>query len=139
MKRIAYILILTLAPALFCTAQSLKDQERFDYVVKQMGLSKEVKSKLKPIFYAYRKDLKAAKKTYDDLKDKYATAIAKKKLTAEQATALLNAHWDSDAKEAQVRKEYTPKFGTVLSSPEVYYLFSYANDNKEKRESKSKK
>lgn len=116
--------------------QTVKDKERFEYVSKQLGLSKEVKNKLKPIFFAYRRDLRSAKDIYNNVKEKNITAIKKKTLTPDQARALNQSHWISDAKIVEIRKSYTTKFSTVLDPQQVYYLFSYANDSKEKRSGK---
>ena len=122
--------------SLLVSSQTTKDQERFNYVAKQMKLNPETKNKLRPLFYSYRKDLRAAKSTYNTLKDKNITAIKRMKLTAEQAKALNNARWNSDIKATEVKKAYTQKFSTILTPQQVYYLFSYANDSKEKRERK---
>lgn len=132
MKRVVYITLLAIA-TLSVSAQTQKDKERFSYVASQLKLTKEEKSKLQPVFYAYRKELHSAKDIYNSLKDKHITAIRKKTLTPEQAKALNNAHWLSDAKVTEIRKAYTQKFSTVLSPQQVYYLFTYANDSKEKR------
>lgn len=128
-----FILTVFLIVITFCSAQTDKDKERFDYVSKQLALSKETKAKLRPLFYAYRKDLKNAKNIYDELKEKNITAIKKKKITTGQANALNNARWTSDQKVAEVKKQYCQKFGTILTPQQVYYLFSYANDSKSKR------
>ena len=122
-------------PAL-CSAQSDKDRERFAYVATQMHLTKEVKAKLQPMFYAYMKELHAAKDIYNDLKDKNLTAIRKQKITADQARQLNAARWRSDEEVLKVRRAYTQKFSTLLSPQQVYYLFSLANDSKSKRQGK---
>lgn len=122
-------------PAL-CSAQSDKDRERFAYVTTQMKLPKDLKAKLQPIFYAYMKELHAAKDIYNDLKDKNLTAIRKQKITAEQAKQLNAARWRSDEEVLKVRRAYSQKFAAVLSPQQVYYLFSFANDSKSKRQGK---
>lgn len=118
------------------SAQSEKDKERFAYVCTQMGLTKELKAKVQPVFYAYMKELHAAKDIYNDLKDKHLTPIHKKKLTAEQAKALNAARWRSDEEVLKVRRAYTQKFSAILTPQQVYYLFTYANDSKSKRNKK---
>ena len=119
-----------------CSAQSDKDRERFAYVTTQMKLPKDLKAKLQPIFYADMKELHAAKDIYNDLKDKNLTAIRKQKITAEQAKQLNAARWRSDEEVLKVRRAYSQKFAAVLSPQQVYYLFSFANDSKSKRQGK---
>ena len=119
-----------------CSAQSDKDRERFAYVTTQMKLPKDLKAKLQPIFYAYMKELHAAKDIYNDLKDKNLTAIRKQKITAEQAKQLNAARWRSDEEVLKVRRAYSQKFAAVLSPQQVYYVFSFANDSKSKRQGK---
>ena len=122
MKKTLFFIATFFATTLFICAQSQKDREIFDYVSKQLALSKEDKNRLRPV--------------YDNLKEKNLTAIRKDKLTSNQAIMLNNARWASDAKVLEVRKKYSQKFATVLSPQQVYYLFSYANDSKSKRASK---
>ena len=135
MKKLLALIAVALMPALM-SAQSDKDRERFAYVCNQMNLPKELKSKVQPVFYAYMKELHAAKDIYNDLKDKYLTPIRKQKITAEQAKALNAARWRSDEKVLEVRRAYTQKFSAILTPQQVYYLFSYANDSKSKRKGK---
>ena len=135
MKKLLALIAVALMPALM-TAQSDKDRERFAYVCTQMNLPKELKAKVQPVFYAYMKELHAAKHIYNDLKDKYMTPIRKQKLTVEQAKALNAARWRSDEKVLEVRRAYTQKFAAILTPQQVYYLFSFANDSKSKRQGK---
>ena len=135
MKKLLALIAVALMPALV-TAQSDKDRERFTYVCTQMNLPKDLKAKVQPVFYAYMKELHAAKDIYNDLKDKYMTPIRKQKLTVEQAKALNAARWRSDEKVLEVRRAYTQKFAAILTPQQVYYLFSYANDSKSKRQGK---
>lgn len=135
MKKILLVAMIAMLPALMY-AQSEKDKARFAYVSTQMNLNKDVKAKLQPLYYAYLKELHAAKDIYDNMKAKYATQIKKNTLTAEQANSLNNARWQSDAKVLEVRKAYTQKFKTVLTAQQVYFLFSYSNDSKSKMKGK---
>lgn len=135
MKKVLLTIAIILMPVI-CSAQSDKDRERFAYVSAQMKLTKEVKAKLQPIFYAYMKELHAAKDIYNDLKDKNLTAIRKQKITAELAKQLNAARWRSDEEVLKVRRAYSQKFAAVLSPQQVYYLFSFANDSKSKRQGK---
>ncbi|MBR4649107.1 MAG: hypothetical protein IKO67_03025 [Bacteroidaceae bacterium] len=135
MKKVLLTIAIILMP-IICSAQSDKDRERFAYVSAQMKLTKEVKAKLQPVFYAYMKELHAAKDIYNDLKDKNLTAIRKQKISAELAKQLNAARWRSDEEVLKVRRAYTQKFATVLSPQQVYYVFSFANDSKSKRQCK---
>ena len=135
MKKVLLTIAIILMPVI-CSAQSDKDRERFAYVSAQMKLTKEVKAKLQPVFYAYMKELHAAKDIYNDLKDKNLTAIRKQKISAELAKQLNAARWRSDEEVLKVRRAYTQKFATVLSPQQVYYVFSLANDSKSKRQGK---
>ncbi|MBR6714181.1 MAG: hypothetical protein IKI80_02440 [Bacteroidaceae bacterium] len=135
MKKVLLTIAIILMPVL-CSAQSDKDRERFAYVSAQMKLTKEVKAKFQPVFYAYMKELHAAKDIYNDLKDKNLTAIRKQKISAELAKQLNAARWRSDEEVLKVRRAYTQKFATVLSPQQVYYVFSFANDSKSKRQGK---
>ena len=135
MKKVLLTIAIILMPVI-CSAQSDKDRERFAYVSAQMKLTKEVEAKLQPVFYAYMKELHAAKDIYNDLKDKNLTAIRKQKISAELAKQLNAARWRSDEEVLKVRRAYTQKFATVLSPQQVYYVFSFANDSKSKRQGK---
>ena len=135
MKKVLLTIAIILMPVI-CSAQSDKDRERFAYVSAQMKLTKEVKAKLQPVFYAYMKELHAAKDIYNDLKDKNLTAIRKQKISAELAKQLNAARWRSDEEVLKVRRAYTQKFAIVLSPQQVYYVFSFANDSKSKRQGK---
>ena len=135
MKKVLLTIAIILMPVI-CSAQSDKDRERFAYVSAQMKLTKEVKAKLQPVFYAYMKELHAAKDIYNDLKDKNLTAIRKQKISAELAKQLNAARWRSDEEVLKVRRAYTQKFAAVLSPQQVYYVFSFANDSKSKRQGK---
>lgn len=133
MRKTLLIAVLVLLPALL-SAQSDKDKERFAYVATQMKLSKDMKVRVQPVFYAYMKELHAAKDIYDALKEKNLNAIRKQTLTAAQANALTAARWRSDEKVLEVRRAYTQKFAALLSPQQIYYLFSFANDSKSKRQ-----
>ncbi len=127
---------LCIAATSLVSAQTQKDKEIFDYISKKLVISKETKTKLRPIFFSYRKELRAAKDIYDGLKEKNITAIRKNRLTSSLATELNNARWAADTKVTETRIKYSRRFATVLSPEQVYYLFSYANDSKAKRTGK---
>lgn len=135
MKKIVIIVLIALFPTLMF-AQSEKDKMRFAYVTTHLKLAKDTKAKLQPVFYAYMREYHAAKDIYNNLKTKYETAIKKNTLTADQAKALNTAHWQSDAKVLDVRRNYTQKFYNILSPQQVYALFMYSNDSKTKMQGK---
>lgn len=128
-----FVFMMIVAVSIFVFAQSDKDRERFDYVANRMKLDNTMRQKLKPIFFAYRKDLKAAKDIYNDVKDKHATPIKKMTLSVSQARELNNARRNADAKVLEVKSKYERSFLSVLSPQQVCYLFMFANDSKEKR------
>lgn len=128
-----FVFMLIVAVSLFVFAQSDKDRERFDYVVGRMKLDKVTRQKLKPVFFAYRKDLKTAKDVYNNVKDKYATPIKKMTLNVAQARELNNARRNADKKVLDVKSKYEQNFLSILSPQQVCYLFMFANDSKEKR------
>src|SRR5574344_1540361 len=121
--KIALMAILFLSFSNVSLAQSAKDRWRCQHVVKGLKLSKELSAKFSPVFYAYLKELHQAGDVYDNLKDKYKTQINKRQLSVEQAQQLLNAHWDSDEKQVQVRQKYTQLFGKILKMNYVFYTF----------------
>lgn len=138
MKKLLTVLLIAALMPMLSAAQSQKDKERWAYVSTQMKLNKDAKAKVQPVFYNYMKELHAAKDIYDNAKNKLLSAIRKNKLTVAQANQLTNARWTSDAKVLEVRRAYTKKFSAVLTPQQVYYLFSFANDSKSKREDKNK-
>lgn len=138
MKKLLTVLMIAALLPILTMAQSQKDKDRWAYVATQMKLSRDAKAKVQPVFYSYMKELHAAKDIYDNAKDNLISSIRKNRLTTAQANQLTNARWASDAKVLEVRRAYTKKFSAMLSPQQVYYLFSYANDSKSKREGKSK-
>ena len=119
-------------------AQTSKSEARCIYVIKNLGLNKAQAAKFQPVFLAYWKELKEAKSTYDNLKEKLKPAIKGHRISEAQATNLISARWDSDAKELAVKKKYTPIFRSVLSARLTYEAFSLANDSKSKMAGKQK-
>ncbi|MDD4759527.1 MAG: hypothetical protein WCR53_00760 [Bacteroidaceae bacterium] len=124
----AFVVILFLSLSSVAFAQSTKDRWRCQHVVKGLKLDKELSAKFSPVFYAYLKDLHQAGDLYDNMKDKYKTQIDKHQLTLEQAQQLLDAHWNSDAKQVQVKQKYTQLFSKIIKLPYVYYAFKLSND-----------
>ena len=105
---------------------------RVAYVLKNLGIKRDLQVKLKPILDSYMADKKAANKTYDNLKDKLKPSIEAGTITDKQAQALLDAKWVAAEKELAVKKEYEKKFKTVLSAKKTYLCFDLLNDKKSK-------
>ncbi len=109
-------------------AQSEKDTWKLKHIVKTMKMNHNLSVHFTPVFYAYMKELHAAKDIYDNVKKRYKNNIDHHKLTPQQGKELLEAHWKSDEAVVQVRKKYTQQFSTMLSPEHVYRVFTLAND-----------
>jgi hypothetical protein len=120
------------------SAQS-KGQIKCSYVIKNLRLNKDQNSKFKPLFMNYVNELKAAKDTYDNLKNKYKPLIKKGKLSEGQAAQLLNAHWNADEKETSVKKKYTSIFILCIGAKKTFEAFDYASDSMKKMKGSNKK
>ncbi|MBP5515124.1 MAG: hypothetical protein J6Y04_10205 [Bacteroidaceae bacterium] len=105
---------------------------RVAYVLKKIGVNKEIQAKLRPLLQSYLADKKVANKEYDDLKEKLQANISNGSLTEKQAQTLLTLKWSSDEKELAVKKTYEKKFRTVLSAKKTYLCFTLLNDKKSK-------
>ena len=113
-----------------------KSNMKVAYVLRNVGVKRDVQAKLKPILVSYMADKKAAGKAYDDLKDKLKPSIEAGTITEKQAQQLLNLKWEADEKELAVKRQYETKFKTVLSTKKTYLVFSLLNDSKDKMLSK---
>ena len=133
MKRILLLLIATvlITGTAWAETSQQKVKLRYDYTLGKLKLSKEKKAEFAPVLLNFIKELQAAKDIYDNVKDKYKSAIKSKKLTQAQTQQLLNAHWQSDAQEAAVKKKYTPQFVRILGA-KAFYAFDYAGDSMKK-------
>lgn len=135
MKRITMILtalVLSFTMTLNVSAAPSKSQRRIAYTLKNLGVDANKQKQLTPLLTQYLNDKKAATKRYDDMKKKYEVAIKKGTLTDGQAKELLEAKWDCDARELNVKKTYTVKLATVLPMKKVYKCFSLINDKMSK-------
>ncbi len=131
---------LTLALCAFSTAclgQTNRDA-RVDYVLKNLGVKREVQMKLKPLLYAYLEEKKKANEDYDALKTKLKANIKSETITNEQASSLLTKKWTAETKETAVKKKYTEKFETIISAKKTYKCFNLLNDSKSKVQGKAK-
>lgn len=116
----------------FIPAQNInageKDDAHIAYIFKNMRLSGEEKTKVKPILQAYYKEVTAAKAANKALKDKYDAAEDAGKLTPAQCDELFESKQKAERAELDVRKEYYPKFKAVLPAMKAYQLMKLAND-----------
>ena len=112
-----------LAMPIAINAQS-KVEKRYAYTLKNLKLDKATETKFAPILKAYLKEKKEAGDIYDDVKDKYKSAVQAGTITDKQATLLL----DAKVKELEVRKKYTDEFKKVLKPKKVYYALDLANE-----------
>ena len=137
MKKIIFLLcasifMLSATPAL----AGPKMDKRHAYVLKNLELDKKTEAALSPVLMQYLQAKKEANKKYDDLKDKYKSAEKAGTLTNAQATELLNAKFERDAKELAVKKRYYTEFLKILKPKTVWYVFDLSNDKKEKIDGK---
>lgn len=130
---IALIAVLLFTAALPVQAQS-KLEKRYAYTLKKLRLDKATEAKFGPILKAYLTEKKEANKKYDDLKDKYKQAEKAGTLTDNQATQLLDAKFECEAKETAVKKKYYTEFLKVVKPKKAYYAFDYSNDKMSKIE-----
>lgn len=105
---------------------------RVAYVLKNLGVKRDVQVKLKPILDSYMVDKKKANKPYDSLKDKLKPSIEAGTITEKQAQQLLDLKWQAAEKELAVKKAYETKFKTVLSAKKTFLCFDLLNDKKSK-------
>lgn len=125
------IALLSFCCSPFIHAQN-KGEIKCNYVIKNLKLNKVQAAKFKPLFINYVNELKAAKSTYDNLKDKYKPAIKSGRLSQGQAIQLLNAHWNSDTKETAVKRKYSNIFISCIGAQKTYQAFDYASDSMKK-------
>jgi len=124
---------LTLAMGNVGTAWAGKNADmRVAYVLKNMGISRDVQAKLRPLLVSYLADKKVANKPYDSLKDKLKPSIEAGTITEKQAQELLTRKWEAAEKELVVKRQYETKFKTVLSAKKTYLCFDLLNDKKSK-------
>ena len=105
-----------------------KDDAHIAYIFKNMRLSSEEKTKVKPILQAYYKEVSAAKASNKALKDKYDMAEDAGKLTPAQCDELFDSKQKAERAELDIRKAYYPKFKAVLPPMKAYQLMKLAND-----------
>ena len=105
-----------------------KDDAHIAYVFKNMKLSGDEKTKVKPILQAYYKEISAAKAANKALKDKYDAAESSGKLTPAQCDELFESKQKEQRAELDIRKAYYAKFKAILPAMKAYQLMKLAND-----------
>ena len=105
---------------------------RAAYVLKNLGVSRDIQGKLKPMLQNYLADKKAANKEYDSMKKKLENSINAGTISEKQAEDLLTKKWASAERELTVKRQYEKKFRTVLSAKKTYLCFDLLNDKKSK-------
>lgn len=142
MKRLTIILallFLSLCTALQSSAaEPTKTQKRIAYTLKNLKLNAQQQKALNPVLVSYCAELKEAKKKYDNLKKKYEGDIDKGTLTDKAAELLLNAKFEAESQELEVKNAYRKKFAAILPAKKVYLCFSLINDKMSKVEGKKK-
>jgi len=141
MMKLIMTFLIALLPVVGITNASAqtKEQIKSSYVLKNLRLDKNTASKFKPLFLNYLKEMKEAKDVYDNVKDKYKASIKKGTLSDSQADQLLNAHWNSDAREVAVKKKYTTIFTSCIGAKRTFLAFDYASDSMKKMKGETKK
>lgn len=133
MKRILSIALMLIALSMSNVVLAGQKQDmRVAYVLRNLGVKRDVQAKLKPLLEAYLRDKKDANKEYDNLKAKYKVAIKNGTLTDSQAESLIGLKWTAANKELGVKKAYTNKFRAVLPYKKVWYCFDLLNDKNSK-------
>lgn len=105
-----------------------KDDAHVSYVLKNMKLSKEDAAKVKPLLYAYYKEMSNVKASHKALKEKYSKAEDAGKLTTAQCDELFESKQKQEVAQLAVRKAYYAKMKTVLPAAKAYKLMKLTND-----------
>ncbi|MCR5533878.1 MAG: hypothetical protein K6F47_01695 [Bacteroidaceae bacterium] len=130
MKQILVTAILSIAMAM--PAQHVyageKDDAHVSYVLKNMKLSKADATKVKPLLYAYYKEMSNAKASHKALKEKYSKAEDAGKLTTAQCDELFESKQKQEMAQLAVKKSYYAKMKTVLPAAKAYKLMKLTND-----------
>lgn len=137
MKKIIFILtiILTLNIETIMAADKkdkATDAQRVAYVLRNIGVKRDIQSKLKPLLESYLRELNAAEAPYEKLKDKLKPQIKMGNISEAQGQQLLNEKWATDERELAVKKSYEKKFKTVLPTKKVYECYRLLNDKSSK-------
>ena len=137
MKKIIFILtiLLTLNIETIMAADKkdkATDAQRVAYVLRNIGVKRDIQSKLKPLLESYLRELNAAEAPYEKLKDKLKPQIKMGNISEAQGQQLLNEKWATDERELAVKKSYEKKFNTVPPTKKVYECYRLLNDKSSK-------
>ena len=124
---LAIFSIMAFAPVQHISAGE-KDDAHIAYIFKNMKLSSDEKTKVKPVLQAYYKEISAAKAANKELKKKYEAAEDSGKLKPEQCDELFESKQKEQRAELDIRKAYYPKFKAILPTTKAYQLMKLAND-----------
>lgn len=130
-KNFATLMLLAaviLMPAKVMAEPTEKQEAKIAYVLKNLKLDAATKGKLKPILAKYYEEVSASKKESKALKEKYASAEEKGKLTPAQCDQLFESKQAQESAELAIRKKYYAQFKTVLSAQKAYQAIKLAND-----------
>lgn len=134
--KIRNLIILLISAAFIFSSTSAeamtKKELRVAYVLKNLGVKREIQAQLRPILIEYLNAKKEANKTYDAMKQKYEFKIENDKLSESEAEALLNAKWAAATAELNVKKTYDKKIRQIISAKKTYKCFSLLNDKASK-------
>ena len=137
MKKIIFILtiLLTLNIETIMAADKkdkATDAQRVAYVLRNIGVKRDIQRNLKPLLESYLRELNAAEAPYEKLKDKLKPQIKMGNISEAQGQQLLNEKWATDERELAVKKSYEKKFKTVLPTKKVYECYRLLNDKSSK-------
>lgn len=143
MKRLITLCLIALGMTLGnigqANAAGKKDGMKINYVLKNIGVNREVQAKLKPLLASYLADKRNANKEYDSMKAKLKPSINSGTITEKQAQRLLDLKWQAAEKELAVKRQYETKFKTVLNTKKTFLCFDLINDKKSKMLGEDKK
>ena len=106
MKRLITLCLIALGMTLGnigqANAAGKKDGMKINYVLKNIGVNREVQAKLKPLLASYLADKRNANKEYDSMKAKLEPSINSGTITEKQAQRLLDLKWQAAEKEKEL-------------------------------------
>ncbi len=136
MKIKTFLLSTLLAAGLWTmlpTAASAQKKQgaHISYVLNNMRLDAQTKSKFEPLLKQYYTEIAAAKADYKKLKDKYDEMRDTGKLTDAQCDLLFNEKLKQERAELVVREKYYTEFKKVLNVRQAYQAIRLCNDKVE--------
>lgn len=117
---------------LACVTQSVnaasKQEQRYDYIVREMKFNKETLTKVKPILMAFIAELHKNKKRHDSVKDKYEEGEKAGQLTESEVDELMKSKLRKDEQECQIRIVYYERLKKVIGAAKAREVLSLAGD-----------